>query len=141
MSGTPDVAGGIAIAKAGREWVVYAAPIAGKSAPLGRVNRRKDAVALRTALLDELPGVRNLTALFDEQGQPVDLEAGQKVWARLTAIGNAAPWVAWRQANGVCLECGVRSCGSTYTGMCDPDGPVDRFRGGRIPAELRRWAT
>ena len=138
----PDVEGGLAVAKTwnGREWMVCAVLIGGRSETFGRANTRRDARALRGVLLDEVPG-RDFAAMFNDRGEPVDLEASRPVYMRLMAIGNAAPWVAWRQRNGVCLECGLRECGSRYTGACDPEREADRFRGGRIPAELRRWVA
>lgn len=138
----PDVEGGLEVVKDrnGREWVVRAAPIAGRGAAFGTVNRKRDALALRDVLLEEVPN-RDFAAMFNEHGKPLDAEVSRPVYLRLKAIGEAANWVAWRQRNGVCLECGMQGCGSAYTGACDPEKPADRFRGGRIPAELRRWAA
>lgn len=136
-----DVEGGLLVSQVGRQWVVRMTPIAGRSAEFGRVDRRRDAHALRQALLSEIPG-RNLTALFDEHCNPVNIKVARPVTLRLQAIGNAAQWVAWRQRNGVCLECGQRACASPYNGgRCTRAREADQFRGGHIPADLRRWAA
>lgn len=112
-SGIPAVEGGLQIRRAGQEWVVKAAPIAGRG------------------------------ALFDRHGAPVmDLARGRLLWQRLETIGTAATWVAWRQRNRVCLECGQRACHSGGNGgRCTAPANADRFRGGHIPAGLRRWVA
>ncbi|MCK9901339.1 hypothetical protein [Glutamicibacter sp. V16R2B1] len=140
MSRTPDTDGNLLIGRRGREWHVTAVPVAGRSAAFGHVNTRRDAQKLRAMLLDEIPG-RDLHLLLDEQGLLVD-DRHLPLLRKLAAVGEAAPWVAWRQRNGVCLECGIRACGSAYNGgTCTKATEPDRFRGGHIPADLRRWAA